>query len=95
MEEKLYVEVRIDQIPQEFANTFKKRDGSTGTSIKFCIGKLKQADNYGNTHYVKIVPPKNYTGQAPNDGFVGRGRVYTFDNKPQGTTQTANDDVPM
>lgn len=95
MEDKIYINVRIDQISQEMAKTFKKRDGSTGTSISFCIGKLRQADNYGNTYYVKVVPPKTYTGQAPNDGFVGRGKVYTSDDKPQSAVSPSGDDAPM
>lgn len=101
MDDIIYIEVELDRIPSEFARTFKRRDGSPAQSVQLCIGKLQQPDSYGNTYYVKMRPPKNYTGELPSKGYCGRGRGFQsrYNNQnnsaqPQ-TNATSQDEPPI
>lgn len=73
MDNVIIIDVEIDKIPAEVSRTYKRKDGSTGRSIKLRIAGRRQPDQYGNTVTVQFVPPQ---GSPIERKYVGSGKEY-------------------
>lgn len=94
MDNIIIIDVEIDKIPSAVCRTFKRKDGSTGQSIKLRIAGRRQPDQYGNTVTVQFVPPKDSNIERQ---YVGSGKEYNsqYSSNPAPATKNNNGEDPF
>ena len=95
-------------IPLEENDIFAKveektaRDGTKYIDKKYCIGievyEMREADQYGNTHYVKLSTSKNFINTHTAEEVDARNHTYLGNLKPvaiPSSNQASTMEAPM
>ena len=95
-------------IPLEENDIFAKveektaRDGTKYIDKKYCIGievyEMREADQYGNTHYVKLSTSKNFINTHTAEEVDARTHTYLGNLKPvaiPSSNQASTMEAPM